>query len=135
MNAERQKRLIEAYGADPRRWPAADRGVAIDGALDDDLTEARALDAWLQASPSPQPSPGLRDRVMASALEAGLGRVRRAWRPDRLAWFSGAGWAAAACAGVVAGIGLTSQLTADVQADAVLYQAAFAAVDDTEVLG
>ena len=52
-----------------------------------------------------------------------------------MAWLSGAGWAAAACAGVVFGINLTSRLTADVQADAVLYQASLTSADDTEVLG
>ena len=46
-----------------------------------------------------------------------------------------AGWAAAACAGVVAGVGLTTHVTADERADAVLYQSTLVEVDDTEVLG
>jgi hypothetical protein len=52
-----------------------------------------------------------------------------------MAWFSGAGWAAAACAGVIFGLNLTTHLTADQQVDAVLYQATLDGVDDTEVLG
>ena len=51
------------------------------------------------------------------------------------AWQPGAGWAGAACPGVVFGINLTGHLTADVQADAVLYQASLTSADDTEVLG
>jgi hypothetical protein len=47
----------------------------------------------------------------------------------------GAGWAAAACAGVVAGVMMTSWLAADAQAEAVLYEASLLGVDDTEVLG
>ena len=42
---------------------------------------------------------------------------------------------AAACAGVMFGVTLSDRLTADVQADAVLYQATLSGIDDTEVLG
>ena len=38
-------------------------------------------------------------------------------------------------AGVVAGVGLTTHLTADARADAVLYQSSLTGVDDTELLG
>jgi len=61
-------------------------------------------------------------------------RSGRRWM-DRLGLVFGAGWAAAACAGVVAGIVMTGHLTADVRADAVLYEASLFGVDDTEVLG
>ena len=57
------------------------------------------------------------------------------WRMDRFRLASGAGLMAAACAGVVFGVTLTDHLTADVQADAVLYQATLNGLDDTEVLG
>ena len=98
----------------------------------------RDLDRLLDASPRLAPSAALRDRVLASAIEAGLtprgdGWLTR-WRVG-LRLTLGAGWAAAACAGVVAGVGLTSHLTADARADAVLYQSALTGVDDTEVLG
>ena len=141
MNAERLNQLAEAYGADWRRWPEAECAaaralVAADpGVADRLLFEARQTDAVLDASPRPAVSVALRDRVLASALAAGLTprRARRAL--GRLAWMFGAGWAAAACAGVVAGANLTLHLTADDQADAVLYQATLTGVDDTEVLG
>ena len=54
---------------------------------------------------------------------------------DRLSLAFGAGWAAAACAGIVAGVIMTSHFTADAQADAVLYQASLLGMDDTELLG
>ncbi len=142
MNADRLKALADAYGADLRRWPTSERGtaerlIATDrGEADRLLFDARQTDAALQASVTPQVSMALRDRVIASAAAAGL-EARRQGRfvLDRLAVIFGAGWAAAACAGVVAGVGITSHLTAYEQADAVLYQATFSGVDDVEVLG
>lgn len=142
MTSERFLALIAAYGADARRWPESERGaakafVAANPAVAHAaLAEADAVDALLHLSRPAQPSIALRDRVIASAAEAGL-KARREGRRwlDRLALALGAGWAAAACAGVAAGVMLTTHLTADAQADAVLYQASLMAVDDTEVLG
>jgi len=141
MKVERFQELAEAYGADLRRWPATERAAAETLRLAQPvmserlLFEAAKTDAVLHTSSTPQVSMALRDRVIASATAAGLSpqRVQRIAR--RLAWFSGAGWAAAACAGVVFGLNLTTQLTADQQVDAVLYQATLDGVDDTEVLG
>jgi anti-sigma-K factor RskA len=141
MNAERLKQLAEAYGADRRRWPegerkAAETLLASDGPWTDRLLfDARQTDAALDASPRPAVSAALRDRVIASAVAAGLSprKARLFW--DRLVFWFGAGWAAAACAGVIAGASLTPHLTADDQADAVLYQSTLSGVDDTEVLG
>lgn len=139
MNAERLQHLTEAYGADHRRWPEGERAEARAwlAARDADrlLFDARQADAALDASPRPAVSIALRDRVIASAIAAGLTprKARIVW--DRLLLVFGAGWAAAACAGVVAGANLSLHLTADVQTDAVLYQASLAGVDDTEVLG
>lgn len=139
MTYERFEYLTDAYGGDLRRWPAAEREAAR--ALRDAdpraavlLREADGLDALLDTAPRPAPSHVLREQVIASAAGAGL-RTRRRGAIGPLAWLSGAGWAAAACAGVVFGVNLTSHLTADVQADAVLYQASLAGADDTEVLG
>ena len=138
MTYERFETLADAYGGDLRRWPEAERAAAR-ALLDSDprgaalLAEADGLDALLDAAPRPTPSHALREAVIASAAGAGLKARRRG--PGPLAWLSGAGWAAAACAGVVFGVNLTSHLTADVQADAVLYQASLTSADDTEVLG
>jgi hypothetical protein len=142
MTSERFLALVAAYGADARRWPAADRAAAERFAADDParfapaVAEADATDALLHASCVAPPSMALRDRVIASAAEAGL-KARREGRRwvDRLVLTLGAGWAAAACAGIVAGVMMTSYLTADAQADAVLYQASLLGVDDAEVLG
>jgi hypothetical protein len=142
LTAERFNALVSAYGADVRRWPEGERTAAQTylaaepGAARVVLAEADALDALLHAAPTPQVSATLRGRVIASAAEAGLKARRhgRVWL-DRLALVLGAGWAAAACAGVAAGVIMTGHLTADAQADAVLFQAALQGVDDTEVLG
>ncbi len=140
MTIERLTALTEAYGADQRRWPEAEREAAkatIAGDAGDArslLTEADRVDAFLDASPRPTVSAALRDRVLASAIAAGLTpkQARRFW--ERLVVWFAAGWAAAACAGVVAGVNLTGHLTADDQADAVLSQSMMNGVDDTEVL-
>lgn len=142
MTAERFLALVEAWGANPRRWPAAERADAEAFAAAHPaqaraaLAEADAIDALLQASPTPAPSMALRDRVLASAAAAGLQapRTGRRWF-DRLGLALGAGWAAAACAGVAAGVMLGTHLTADAEADAVLYQSSLLGLDDTEVLG
>ena len=142
MTAERFLALVAAYGADRRRWPGAERAAAEAFAAAHPetagpaLAEADDLDALLHRSPTPQVPMELRDRVLAAAAAAGgrAGRAGRVWI-DRLSLAFGAGWAAATCAGVAAGVMLTSHLTADAQADAVLYQASLLGVDDTEVLG
>ncbi|MBW8304749.1 MAG: hypothetical protein K0M78_12630 [Brevundimonas sp.] len=142
MTAERFLALVAAYGADRRRWPEGERAAAeAFAATHADLSrpaldDADAIDALLCRSPTPQVSMALRDRVLAVAASAGgrAGRAGRVWI-DRLSLALGAGWAVATCAGVVAGVMLTSHLTADAQADAVLYQSSLLGVDDTEVLG
>ena len=142
MTYERFETLADAYGGDLRRGPEAEReaGRALlnaDPRAAAVLAEADGLDALLDAAPRAVASHALREAVIAGAAGAGLGAGLRARRrgPGPMAWLSGAGWAAAACAGVVFGINLTSRLTADVQADAVLYQASLTSADDTEVLG
>lgn len=143
MTSERFLALVAAYGADARRWPEAERAAARafaaarPEAVADALAEADAADVLLHASRVAHPSTVLRDRVVASAAGAGLIRARhegRRWL-DRLALALGAGWAAATCAGIVAGVMMTTWLTADAQAEAVLYQAFLPAEDDAEVLG
>lgn len=142
MTSERFLAIVLAYGADARRWPETERAAARAFAAAHPtlagpaLAEGDAADALLHESRVAPPSMALRDRVIASAADAGLKarRESRRWL-DRLALAMGAGWAAAACAGVIAGVMMTSWLTADVQAEAVLYQASLLGVDDAEVLG
>lgn len=140
MDATRFGELVEAHGGDLRRWPESERDAArrwIDAhpQAERTLFEARQLDAALFASANPAVSTALRDRVLASAANAGL-KARGAWPGlRRLLWIGGAGWAAAACAGVVFGATLSSHLAARTQADAVLEQAMTGGFDDTEILG
>lgn len=149
MTAARFEALAAAWGGDIRRWPEAEREAARRFRLSSPRAEALlagagVVDALLDAAPLPAVSAELRARVLASAPSPRrggglLGRLRRQSpgraSGGRLAWTLGAGWAATACAGVFAGIVATHYMTADLQADAVLYQAGLAPVDDTEVLG
>ena len=142
MDESRLKALADIWGADLRRWPAADaeaaaRWTAANPALAERaLFAARQLDAALDESPQPTVSMALRDRVIASAGAAGL-RVRTGMGAalKRLFWIGGVGWAAAACAGVMVGATVSGHLAAQSQADAVLEQALLGGLDDTEVLG
>ncbi|KQS55305.1 hypothetical protein ASG17_04210 [Brevundimonas sp. Leaf363] len=140
MNVQRVHSLIEAYGADHRRWPESEREAARaliaaqPTAFADALAEADAADAWLDAAPRPHVSAALRDRIIAQAPTAGRGWMIRP-HLNKLGWALAGGWAAAAFAGAVAGVGLSSELTQSVRADAVLYQASATGVDDVEVLG
>lgn len=141
MDETRFGELAEAFGGDVRHWPESERDAArawIDAhpvAAERALFDARQTDAALYASPNPDVSMALRDRVLASAATAGL-KARSAWPSLRkLLWIGGAGWAAAACAGVVFGANLGGHLAVQAQADAVLDQAMLGGFDETEVLG
>jgi hypothetical protein len=147
MKAERFQAIVEAYGADPARWPVAERDAALawadqaGQAAQAILDEARALDVRLAGHPAPLPDAAAFARALKGA-EAALTPAPRTWplrlpsfRLDRFRLASGAGLMAAACAGVMFGVTLTDRLTADAQADAVLYQATLSGIDDTEVLG
>ncbi|WP_027798996.1 hypothetical protein [Paraburkholderia dilworthii] len=98
MTPERFHQIVEAYGADPRRWPQQERAAGQAWAelhraqADACLAEAAALDAWLAADRVAPPDAALQQRVIGGAP------VRR--RPAlqrRALWWSGA---------AVAGVGL-----------------------------
>ena len=152
MKADRFLIIVEAYGADPARWPEAEREAALayvaeaGAAAEALLAEARALDAGLAGHVAPLPDAAAFTRALAGAEAAlapalprrgiGLSGLRLpGFRLDGFRLASGVSLTAAACAGVMFGATLTDRLTADAQADAVLYQATFSAIDDTEVLG
>lgn len=71
MNLERFAALIEAYGTDPRRWPAAERLaaqslLAASAEAQRLVREAETFDALLAMPlPSIEPSAALRSRIMA----------------------------------------------------------------------
>src|SRR5258708_33747216 len=90
MTPERFHQIVEAYGADPRRWPQQERAAAEAwaaahraeaGAL---LADAAGIDAWLAADKVDPPGAALQQRVIGSAP------VRRPSAPRRKLWWSGA---------------------------------------------
>lgn len=102
MNRERFEQLLEAYGADSARWPAADRAAAAEfaarhaGELAGALDDARALDAALATTRGG----AIETSALAAKVLAGAPRRRTPF--DRRAV-----WALAACAvfGVAIGYG------------------------------
>jgi hypothetical protein len=121
MNRERLDELIDAYGADPVRWPAAERAAAqaLLARTPDArtrLAEAAALDSRLDSWPGSVPA--LDPARLAAAASAvpqprPLSRPRTAIRWTPFAWQGAAGLAAAALAGFLIGwSGLDTTLTA-----------------------
>lgn len=86
--------LVEAFGADPARWPPEERGLA---ALVDsiDLTEAREIDAILAHAGRPRIDPAKRTAALSRIMAAApVGRAFASPRPARV-WSA---WAPAATA-------------------------------------
>jgi hypothetical protein len=110
MTLKRFEQIVEAYGADPRRWPDDERDAACAFAQTHPadarprLAAAAALDAALDADVPLPVSRSLRRRIVASANR------RDPWpfgwrfesRPARR-WLPGAALAGAGVAGLVAG--------------------------------
>lgn len=73
MDEARFRALLNAYGADQKRWPEAERAAAAAFAAEQPdvaehaLNEAAALDRQLDAAPTQEPSAALMGRVLASA--------------------------------------------------------------------
>jgi hypothetical protein len=119
MIEERFQILADAYGGDIDRWPADEQAAArawsaahVKQALAI-LEDASSLDMLLDMAEAPVVSPVLRDRIVASALEA--------HRPMRrtLMWASATGLMAACLAGVMLGTHLSDRLLSDPAAEAV----------------
>ena len=137
MTIERLREIIEAYGGDPRRWPITERRSAQDLAAREPeaaalLAEAEALDGLLAGATAPEPGFELRQAVLAAAPRA---QPPRLLHISRLGWLSGAGWAAAAAAGVVLGVSVGQQVLTDWQVVSAVEQAAAWSLDETEYLG
>lgn len=107
MTPERFARIVDAYGANPSRWPIDERAAAKEFAKahPDEararLSEAAALDMFLAADIAEPASRSLQRRIIASANAPGR-RPLRAARPARW-WLPGAAIAGAGVAGLVAG--------------------------------
>lgn len=76
MDRERFDQLLEAYGADYRRWPEAERAAAEGfaaqqgAALGDALAGAHALDTALDAARPVPDTAALAARILAAAPQA-----------------------------------------------------------------
>lgn len=86
MTPDRVMTLLDAYGADPVRWPEAERNAAMalinaDPALAARRDEAAALDGLLMQAETPRPSADLARRILESA--AGHGEAMPASSPQR----------------------------------------------------
>ncbi len=136
MDLNRFREIVDAYGADARRWPEGERAAALAFAERSDahaiLAEADALDALLDAGPTPAASPELRERILASSLRRprfAPGPVF-AWRGGRV--LSGAALAAACACGVVFGWTATAAGLADFRAEVVLEAETASAAEEAE---
>lgn len=109
ITEDRVRALIDAYGADPDRWPEGERDAALtriasDPTLRSILDDARALDTLLDAAPMPEPSPSLRvalklipERQRGTNWFGWLGIFTAPWQPA-------AGLAAAGILGLWVGV-------------------------------
>jgi hypothetical protein len=102
MTPERFQQIVQAYGADPRRWPRDERAAAEAraqshrAAADAVLSAAADLDAWLAADQLDPPGAALQQRIIERAP------VRRPAGRRQL-WWSGAAVAGVGLLGGVAG--------------------------------
>jgi hypothetical protein len=126
MRHGRFQRLLEAYGADPARWPederaAAERHMAADPAARAAVEAERRLDALLgRLPPVPEPSialplalPAQRRPLLQRLLHAGHGAAWSMW--PRVATL-----AMASVVGVVIGLsGVADRYSAAQEGDAV----------------
>jgi hypothetical protein len=107
MTPETLCRLIEAYGADPSRWPVESRSAAQELLARKDaqvlaaLAKARDLDQALSEHLVAPPENALIQRIIASAPPPNT-RVP-VWGPLRW-WLSGAGIVAVGVGGVAVGM-------------------------------
>ena len=104
----RFRTLLGSYGADPGRWPPAERAAALAllqgsaeaGVLRD---EAAALDALLDRAPRPAP-PRLDAAALAARITARPQERIRPYRLQEMIWLRAVGLAAAAVIGFVVGV-------------------------------
>lgn len=103
---DRARKVLDAYGADPARWPATERAaiaaaIAADPALTAAQADARRLDGALARMPAPE-IPAINPLAITAAARRGAPRGVRIWIARA------AGLAAAAVLGFA--VGLTGPL-------------------------
>lgn len=110
MGLTRLKDMIDAYGAEPGRWPAGERAAAQAllrqsaeaRALQDD---ARRLDRALDLMPGVGPSTALAGRILgATPASRGAWALWRIVWPFERPWRPVAAWASAAAFGLLLGM-------------------------------
>jgi hypothetical protein len=129
MTAERFAQIVDAYGADPRRWPDAERDAARAFAqahpneAQPKLAAAAMLDACLAADRVEPAGRSLQRRIVASARRPG----RRAARGARAVrwWLPGAAIAGAGAAGLVAGALAISWLSVSAEPPNALHEPSY----------
>lgn len=140
MTLDRLRAIVDAYGADPARWPAAERAagealVAGSAAARALVAVAAALDAALDTLPALQPTPAMRTAVLAAAprppAPSLLAQLHEGWRElfgELGGWRLAGGVLAASLAlGIVSGGLLSEGLSSETSPD--LLQLAF--LDDS----
>ncbi|MEM5384501.1 hypothetical protein VSR68_12995 [Paraburkholderia phymatum] len=118
MTPERFRAIVDAYGADARHWPDAERAAACEWAdqhrseADALLDEAARLDAWLASDSVEAPDAAFIERIVASAPAPAPASARKrprwltlpGWRSRRAGlWWSGAAFAGVGLIGGFAG--------------------------------
>lgn len=125
MTLERLRTVIEAYGTDTARWPAAEREpaaalVAESAAARALLAAAAPLDELLDAVPAVAPTPAMRAAILAAAPRA-TPRPGDGWRAligDLGGWrLAGAVLAASLVLGIVSGGWLSTGLATESSPD------------------
>jgi hypothetical protein len=101
---KRLEQVVAAYGADPGRWPEADRRLAPLLA-DLDVAEARAIDAALANASRPVSASGSLDRLAARLSASGVvvPMTPRPARPRFQALWAGGALAASLAIGIYLG--------------------------------
>jgi hypothetical protein len=86
MSIARLQAILDAYGAAPRRWPAAERAaaealLAASGEARALRDRAAALDRALEGPEAPQPSSALRAAILQAApMRTGAAEAPSLWR-------------------------------------------------------
>ena len=131
MNPERFAALVDAYGADPSRWPAGERAAAeafaaSAAAPKSALADAFELDRALDRLPTEEIPAALHARILAAydeavtrrasgrfaSIPAALGRFRDAIWPGAPLWQPASAFALSLAIGLVLGLFVPSAVSA-----------------------
>ena len=131
MKPDRFLALVEAYGAEPSRWPADERAAAevfaaSDAASKSALSDASVLDRTLDRLPAEDVPTGLRERILAAydealtrraggpfgSIPAALGRLRDAIWPGAPLWQPASAFALSLAVGLAMGLLMPSAVSA-----------------------